>query len=142
MVSRSGSKVLGPRSTASQNRVQNKVTSPLSLSGSSEIAVVTRVMRIVKGRLCETSHTARTETKTMLHRRQRHLSDGESQPKTDSRASDFSFLVLAISVPPWSRRWASVGTEKLFVKVVRSEEHTSELQSHHDLVCRLLLEKK
>src|SRR5437667_5573538 len=23
----------------------------------------------------------------------------------------------------------------------RSEEHTSELQSHHDLVCRLLLEK-
>ena len=25
---------------------------------------------------------------------------------------------------------------------VRSEEHTSELQSHHDLVCRLLLEKK
>src|SRR5437667_3192760 len=25
---------------------------------------------------------------------------------------------------------------------VRSEEHTSELQSHHDLVCRLLLAKK
>ena len=24
----------------------------------------------------------------------------------------------------------------------RSEEHTSELQSHHDLVCRILLEKK
>src|SRR5260221_9974012 len=27
-------------------------------------------------------------------------------------------------------------------RVVRSEEHTSELQSHSDLVCRLLLEKK
>src|SRR5437773_7748274 len=27
-------------------------------------------------------------------------------------------------------------------KKERSEEHTSELQSHHDLVCRLLLEKK
>src|SRR5437773_1104039 len=27
-------------------------------------------------------------------------------------------------------------------RVTRSEEHTSELQSHHDLVCRLLLEKK
>src|SRR5437667_1121867 len=27
-------------------------------------------------------------------------------------------------------------------KAWRSEEHTSELQSHHDLVCRLLLEKK
>src|SRR5438034_3944934 len=28
------------------------------------------------------------------------------------------------------------------VTVTRSEEHTSELQSHSDLVCRLLLEKK
>src|SRR5437773_6813880 len=28
------------------------------------------------------------------------------------------------------------------IQVPRSEEHTSELQSHHDLVCRLLLEKK
>src|SRR5438034_2626325 len=28
------------------------------------------------------------------------------------------------------------------VSVERSEEHTSELQSHSDLVCRLLLEKK
>src|SRR5690242_21608246 len=27
-------------------------------------------------------------------------------------------------------------------RVVRSEEHTSELQSHVNLVCRLLLEKK
>src|SRR5438034_6579609 len=28
------------------------------------------------------------------------------------------------------------------VYAIRSEEHTSELQSHSDLVCRLLLEKK
>src|SRR6266540_4713918 len=28
------------------------------------------------------------------------------------------------------------------INTARSEEHTSELQSHHDLVCRLLLEKK
>src|SRR5437588_6689077 len=28
------------------------------------------------------------------------------------------------------------------MQAVRSEEHTSELQSHSDLVCRLLLEKK
>src|SRR5438034_6980709 len=28
------------------------------------------------------------------------------------------------------------------IAAVRSEEHTSELQSHSDLVCRLLLEKK
>src|SRR5437667_2197351 len=34
------------------------------------------------------------------------------------------------------------GLEILEHLVGRSEEHTSELQSHHDLVCRLLLEKK
>src|SRR5436190_17691602 len=34
-----------------------------------------------------------------------------------------------------------VGAERVRA-VVRSEEHTSELQSHSDLVCRLLLEKK
>src|SRR5437773_2967425 len=32
--------------------------------------------------------------------------------------------------------------EKVYDVFSRSEEHTSELQSHHDLVCRLLLEKK
>src|SRR5438132_4581007 len=38
---------------------------------------------------------------------------------------------------------AIAGTNgKNFVDVNRSEEHTSELQSHSDLVCRLLLEKK
>src|SRR5437773_3577601 len=33
-------------------------------------------------------------------------------------------------------------TTNLMGPIRRSEEHTSELQSHHDLVCRLLLEKK
>src|SRR5438034_6388582 len=32
--------------------------------------------------------------------------------------------------------------EVAFAIFARSEEHTSELQSHSDLVCRLLLEKK
>src|SRR5476649_2685633 len=31
---------------------------------------------------------------------------------------------------------------RYFERLPRSEEHTSELQSHSDLVCRLLLEKK
>src|SRR5438132_4740605 len=34
-----------------------------------------------------------------------------------------------------------LGARRLVAKL-RSEEHTSELQSHSDLVCRLLLEKK
>ena len=36
----------------------------------------------------------------------------------------------------------SEGFGNSFIEAMRSEEHTSELQSHHDLVCRLLLEKK
>src|SRR5690554_7707224 len=35
-----------------------------------------------------------------------------------------------------------IGAEADFVGMIRSEEHTSELQSRPHLVCRLLLEKK
>src|SRR5690242_20845642 len=37
-------------------------------------------------------------------------------------------------------RWVDPAAEEAAVR--RSEEHTSELQSHVNLVCRLLLEKK
>src|SRR5437667_6812384 len=43
---------------------------------------------------------------------------------------------LARSPRPPAPRWRSSRWSW------RSEEHTSELQSHHDLVCRILLEKK
>src|SRR5438034_8825332 len=45
---------------------------------------------------------------------------------------------LALSRPP-NMRLKLAGADRLRG---RSEEHTSELQSHSDLVCRLLLEKK
>src|SRR5438132_8673491 len=38
--------------------------------------------------------------------------------------------------------WAFAFGAPTFTRLKRSEEHTSELQSHSDLVCRLLLEKK
>src|SRR5438132_8587109 len=38
-------------------------------------------------------------------------------------------------------RWKCAARSRMAVPE-RSEEHTSELQSHSDLVCRLLLEKK
>src|SRR5260370_16251214 len=40
------------------------------------------------------------------------------------------------------RREQKVGSGYVTFAVGRSEEHTSELQSHLNLVCRLLLEKK
>src|SRR5438034_2232468 len=43
---------------------------------------------------------------------------------------------------PWWRRICLRANLWFLHKEIRSEEHTSELQSHSDLVCRLLLEKK
>src|SRR5437867_8273691 len=37
---------------------------------------------------------------------------------------------------------AEIAPSRAYVNLMRSEEHTSELQSPYDLVCRLLLEKK
>src|SRR5437588_6395436 len=42
----------------------------------------------------------------------------------------------------WHRAWIEGGSGALASAGKRSEEHTSELQSHSDIVCRLLLEKK
>src|SRR5437667_6354548 len=60
-------------------------------------------------------------------------------------------LLIAISTrppPAWIMPSGPVRTPapacavRYPAQAARSEEHTSELQSHHDLVCRLLLEKK
>jgi len=56
-------------------------------------------------------------------------------------------LTHALSVPINVRVWTENITTTsanlpAYDQVHRSEEHTSELQSHHELVCRLLLEKK
>src|SRR5215204_1549361 len=42
----------------------------------------------------------------------------------------------------FSIEWSRIEPEEGEFSKARSEEHTSELQSHSDLVCRLLLEKK
>src|SRR5260221_2997011 len=47
------------------------------------------------------------------------------------RAQQFGLLLRLLVLRPEDQEGAG-----------RSEEHTSELQSHSDLVCRLLLEKK
>src|SRR5438034_4178607 len=55
--------------------------------------------------------------------------------QTDSRIRSSSSREVSLKV---SRTSPVVG----LIDSMRSEEHTSELQSHSDLVCRLLLEKK
>src|SRR2546427_4175621 len=46
------------------------------------------------------------------------------------------------SIPPAANRWVRGALVSAIPSHVRSEEHTSELQSQSNLVCRLLLEKK
>src|SRR5438874_7288743 len=53
------------------------------------------------------------------------------------RSSDLSFEVRRSAAAP-----ACISASSRRRRACRSEEHTSELQSRRDLVCRLLLEKK
>src|SRR6478672_12638909 len=56
------------------------------------------------------------------------------------RSTLFPYTTLFRS---WSRFWPRRPPDELVAALrARSEEHTSELQSRSDLVCRLLLEKK
>src|SRR5260370_16507120 len=62
------------------------------------------------------------------------------------RSTLFPYTTLFRSIPN-ARQWLIHGSEDdtvppEFSRDYRSEEHTSELQSHLNLVCRLLLEKK
>src|SRR5699024_12099804 len=59
--------------------------------------------------------------------------------KNISLASDESVKNNVITVNGFSKGYAMTGWR---LGYIRSEEHTSELQSRFDLVCRLLLEKK
>src|SRR5438034_4730386 len=62
----------------------------------------------------------------------------------DATDAELDELDEAPGITPKSRLGCQTvpdGTTDIVVEI-RSEEHTSELQSHSDLVCRLLLEKK
>src|SRR5260221_5603234 len=59
------------------------------------------------------------------------------------RSTTYCFIPCTWKAQTRSGHWLnSRNTSAIEGCMVRSEEHTSELQSHSDLVCRLLLEKK
>src|SRR5882672_7430017 len=63
------------------------------------------------------------------------------RPPPRSTLFPYTTLFRSGSRPgPWIGFWHECGAFRR--APARSEEHTSELQSHSDLVCRLLLEKK
>src|SRR2546430_3713629 len=56
--------------------------------------------------------------------------------------SDWYSTCAVLIVMPRSFSSGAASISSYFFAVARSEEHTSELQSQSNLVCRLLLEKK
>src|SRR5260221_5130783 len=58
------------------------------------------------------------------------------------RSTLFPYTTLFRSLARAQQQHVAGRQRHEFGHVGRSEEHTSELQSHSDLVCRLLLEKK
>src|SRR5438034_5762942 len=69
----------------------------------------------------------------------------EATVKTLLRSKEADMVNQWLSPPSFAELKQSPGIvvkEDPSVQLFRSEEHTSELQSHSDLVCRLLLEKK
>src|SRR6266480_7658769 len=117
--------------------------------------------RIVAPRARARSHSSRitTAAPSPITKPSRSRSNGRLAVLGSSLRSDSAFMfaklasargVIAASEPPatitsaWFVRIRSKAspTEWPDDAQARSEEHTSELQSHVNLVCRLLLEKK
>src|SRR5260370_10875774 len=68
---------------------------------------------------------------------------GEAPLMRRARLLMFCALALALPVPSFSQSPSTAAVmDPPPATLSRSEEHTSELQSHLNLVCRLLLEKK
>src|SRR5437868_8008199 len=74
------------------------------------------------------------------HRRPRPH-DGQFTNQKDHHKSIFLGLAFLRGDPDVDKRLESVKDDAWLRLLLRSEEHTSELQSRFDLVCRLLLEK-
>src|SRR5438034_8416134 len=67
-----------------------------------------------------------------------------SVSKRTQKVADAAAAIFVLTQEDIRRSGATSIPEalRLVPDIFRSEEHTSELQSHSDLVCRLLLEKK
>src|SRR5438874_5366211 len=70
--------------------------------------------------------------------------DASALDFTDRTSDEISDVIREQAKASYQEKEALDGREmtSLISSDVRSEEHTSELQSRRDLVCRLLLEKK
>src|SRR5688572_1713729 len=89
---------------------------------------------------CARSGNARRAESTILRNMAREAYRDSHRQPIHSNAVVFRFEFLGSL--PLSELPSSAGGGELACLQTRSEEHTSELQSQSNLVCRLLLEKK
>src|SRR5438034_9425941 len=83
--------------------------------------------------------TATTEIYTLSYTTLfRSQTDADDGPRSDRRRRPARLVLHPESVKAQFKFLSGARAGQ----IERSEEHTSELQSHSDLVCRLLLEKK
>src|SRR5437773_3757873 len=61
--------------------------------------------------------------------------------KLKGLSEDEAYVLMRSTAMREKKKIVDIAQSIITASELRSEEHTSELQSHHDLVCRLLLEK-
>src|SRR5438132_5249658 len=79
---------------------------------------------------------------TLFRSEAHHAQGGQSGVRARRRRSRRDFRRRGPRCLRCRRNYPGGKSQSVRVWRRRSEEHTSELQSHSDLVCRLLLEKK
>src|SRR2546427_8977925 len=128
---------------------------PASVDGVGTVAALARSGGPSAGRLAPTtsSRWARTKRQTRLRNREAPSTPWSFHSRSFSGGAANSSKSRPVSAPYFSRIKSSDTTLPLDLDIFapslitipwerRSEEHTSELQSQSNLVCRLLLEKK
>src|SRR5438132_7710888 len=85
---------------------------------------------------CSATVTHSRPLRPLTHRRE----EGPMRPLTVGTSLVAGIFALGCTDEPPTA--PAAGRPRFEISDARSEEHTSELQSHSELVCRLLLEKK
>src|SRR5690606_42047826 len=77
-----------------------------------------------------------------LNARRRLVDEDRDIVGADLEETDRFAHGVSLALPAFAKLEGRARAERDEDRIVRSEEHTSELQSRENLVCRLLLEKK
>src|SRR2546427_2892713 len=133
-----GSRVGGRGTRRFQSPGRSRATRRSSAANSRRVRSTTflRMCRMAAGSLVERQHRAGNLPR--LHRPERLVDVVEPPPAADHLVEQESPLAVELEV----ERDVDAEAVGAHPGRLRSEEHTSELQSQSNLVCRLLLEKK